>query len=120
MLVISGREKEVLNLGGAKVRPQIVEQILTAFNSIDEAAVFAVPDSLGVDELWALIVSGPLLDAKALRAHCEQSLAPAFCPVRFAAVDRLPRNHAGKLERHRLRDFATGPDAGSAAAPRPT
>jgi acyl-coenzyme A synthetase/AMP-(fatty) acid ligase len=119
VLVISGREKEVLNLGGAKVRPQIVEDILTAFNAVDEAAVFAVPDSLGVDELWALIVSGSRVDAEALRAHCEQSLAPALCPVRFVAVDRLPRNHGGKLERHRLRDFALGPHAGSAAAARP-
>ena len=50
-----------MNLGGEKIRPQRVEEILTAFNPIDEAAVFAMTNSLGVDELWALVE--PLLSA---------------------------------------------------------
>jgi acyl-coenzyme A synthetase/AMP-(fatty) acid ligase len=108
VLVISGRETDAVNLGGAKIRPQAVEEVLTTFGSVGEAAVFAMPDSLGVDELWALIVSNSPLDAKALRAYCEQNLAPEFCPVRFVAVDRLPRNENGKLERRRLRDCAAG------------
>jgi acyl-coenzyme A synthetase/AMP-(fatty) acid ligase len=106
MLVISGREKEVLNLGGDKMRPDAVEEILAAFQPVDQAAVFGMPNSLGVEELWALIVPNSPLNEKALRAHCEQRLPPSFWPVRFVTVDRLPRNENGKIERHRLRDFA--------------
>lgn len=106
MLVISGRENEVLNLGGVKMRPTIVEEILTAFDSIDQAAVFAMPNNLGVDELWALIVAKSPIDEKALRAYCEQRLPLAAWPARVVTVDQLPRNENGKIERHRVRDFA--------------
>jgi long-chain acyl-CoA synthetase len=99
-----------LNLGGVKIRPQLVEDILTAFGSVDQAAVLGVPNSLGVDELWALIVPRSPLDVSALQAHCQQRLSPLFCPVRFVTVDQLPRNENGKVDRHRLQDFANGPD----------
>jgi acyl-coenzyme A synthetase/AMP-(fatty) acid ligase len=106
MLVISGREKDVLNLGGDKMQPEAVEEVIAAFKPVDQAAVFGMPNSLGVDELWALIVPNSPLNEKALRTHCEQGLPPSFWPVRFVTVDRLPRNENGKIERHRLRDCA--------------
>jgi len=112
MLVISGREKDVLNLGGTKVRPQLVEDILSSFESVDQAAVVGVPNNLGVDELWALIVPRSPLDEQALRAHCRQRLSPLFCPVRFVTVDRLPRNEGGKIDRPRLIELAHAPGAG--------
>jgi long-chain acyl-CoA synthetase len=104
------RDKEVLNLGGAKIRPQLVEDVLAAFASVDQAAVVGMPNSLGIDELWALIVPRSPLDEPALRAHCRERLSPLFCPVRFVTVDRLPRNENGKIDRSRLRDLAIGPD----------
>jgi acyl-CoA synthetase (AMP-forming)/AMP-acid ligase II len=110
MLVISGRDKEVLNLGGAKIRPQLVEDVLAAVASVDQAAVVGMPNSLGIDELWALIVPRSPLDEPALRAHCRERLSTLFCPVRFVTVDRLPRNQNGKIDRSRLRDLAIGPD----------
>ena len=56
MLVITGREKDVLNLGGDKVKPQTIEAVLTAFEGVGEAAAFTVPNQLGIDEVWALVV----------------------------------------------------------------
>jgi acyl-coenzyme A synthetase/AMP-(fatty) acid ligase len=112
MLVISGRATEVLNLGGAKTRPQLVEDILSSFASVDQAAVIGVPNSLGIDELWALIVPRSPLDIVALRAHCQQRLPPLFCPVRFVTVDQLPRNENGKIDRPRLMELALAPGAG--------
>jgi long-chain acyl-CoA synthetase len=110
MLVISGRESEILNLGGEKIQPQLVEDILAAFGSVAQAAVVGVPNSLGIDELWALIVPRSPLDEAALRTHCRERLSPSFCPVRFVTVDQLPRNENGKIDRSRLRDLAVGPD----------
>jgi acyl-coenzyme A synthetase/AMP-(fatty) acid ligase len=106
LLIISGREKAILNLGGVKVRPEMVEETLTAFSSVDQAAVFAVPNSLGVDEVWALIVPKSPFDEKALRTYCEQRLPLAAWPARIVAVDQLPRNQNGKIDRLRLKDVA--------------
>ena len=112
MLAISGRDREVLNLGGAKIRPQLVEDVLAAFAAVDQAAVVAMPNSLGIEELWALIVPRSPLDADALRAHCQQRLALLFCPARFVTIDQLPRNENGKIDRPRLSDLARKADAG--------
>ena len=104
MLVVSGREKEILNLGGDKVKPEVIEEILTAFGAIGQAAVFTVPNAVGIDEVWARVVPTAAFDENALRMFCQRSLPVGHVPVRFITVDSLPRNDNGKIERHRLRD----------------
>ena len=108
MLVITGRRKEVLNLGGDKVSPQIVEEAITAFDGVREAGAFSAPNDLGIDEVWALIVHNGTLDEEALRRHCRDKLAQTHVPVRFIKVAALPRNANGKLERGRLGEVARG------------
>jgi acyl-coenzyme A synthetase/AMP-(fatty) acid ligase len=104
MLVVSGREKEILNLGGDKVKPEAIEEVLMAFGAIGQAAAFTVPNAFGVDEVWARIVPTAAFDENALRAFCQRSLPVGHVPVRLITVDRLPRNENGKIERHRLRE----------------
>ncbi len=108
LLVISGRAREVFNLGGAKIQPQVIEDVVGAFAGVEQTGVVAVPNALGIDELWAVVVPRGALDAQALAAHCRQKLASAFCPVRFVTVEALPRNPNGKLDRQRLMELARG------------
>jgi acyl-coenzyme A synthetase/AMP-(fatty) acid ligase len=102
MLVLTGREKDVLNLGGDKVRPQVIEEVLTAFEGVGEAAALTMPNKLGIDEVWALVVANGRIDQATLLAHCRANLPTLCVPARFLTVDRLPRNENGKIERHRL------------------
>ncbi len=106
LLVISGRKKTALNVGGDTVSPERVEALLTAYDGIEEAGVFAVNNELGIAELSALIVTRSAVDADALRAHCAGKLTTSCVPVRFIAVDALPRAAQGKIDRQRLSDFA--------------
>jgi acyl-coenzyme A synthetase/AMP-(fatty) acid ligase len=106
MLIIRGREASVLNIGGDKVKPELVEEALTAFGGIEQAAVFTQKNELDVPELWAAIVCRSDLDYGALRSHCEQRLGQAFVPRHIIRLDSLPRNSAGKVERHRLAELA--------------
>ena len=106
VLVIFGRQDAVLNIGGDKVGPELVEQVLTAFDGIEQAAAFSVPDEFGNGVLWAALVAPTGLDETAVRAHCGRQLAAMYIPTRFVAVDQLPRNQFGKLDRARLPDFA--------------
>ena len=62
MLVITGRKKEVLNLGGDKVSPRLIEDALTAFDGVHEAMALSVPNDMGIDEVWALIVHQELAE----------------------------------------------------------
>ena len=102
MLVITGREKEVLNLGGDKVSPRIIEDVLTTYYGVRAAVAFTAPNALGIDEVWALIVPTRTLDEGALKTHCREKLAETHVPVRFITVAELPRNGNGKVDRVRL------------------
>ena len=56
MLVISGRTKTVINIGGEKVTPERVEEVLSAHPSVQQVAVLAVHNERGVDDVCALVV----------------------------------------------------------------
>jgi acyl-coenzyme A synthetase/AMP-(fatty) acid ligase len=102
LLVIRGRDAAVLNLGGDKVRPELVEDVLAAFPAIEQAAVFTRANELGIHQLLAAVVARSAVDQVALRRHCEAKLGPALVPARFQVVSALPRNANGKLDRARL------------------
>ena len=106
LLVIAGRERMLINLGGDKLQPELVEDVLMAHPNVAEAAVFAVPNALGINELWALIVSRGITDNRTLQAHCSMKLPELFVPVKFIATQSLPRNAMGKLDRVRLPEVA--------------
>jgi acyl-CoA synthetase (AMP-forming)/AMP-acid ligase II len=106
LLVIGGREKTVLNLGGDTIKPETIEEAIAAFEGIDEAAAFGMKDELGIAQPWALVVSREALNEAALRAHCNAKLPSWAVPVRFISVDAIPRTGQGKIERHRLPELA--------------
>jgi acyl-CoA synthetase (AMP-forming)/AMP-acid ligase II len=107
LLVITGRQETRLNVGGDKINPEAVEEVLRSFAGVTDAAVTTAPNSLGIEELHALLKSDRPLDPEALRLYCEARLQRIFVPTRFIAVERIPRNTMGKIERAKLLDFVT-------------
>jgi acyl-CoA synthetase (AMP-forming)/AMP-acid ligase II len=106
LLVITGREQTRLNLGGDKAVPETIEDVIAAFAGIEQAAIFSLPNELGIEEVFALIVTRSPADEDALRTHCSSRLPHAFVPVRFIRVDGIPRSEMGKIERHLLPGLA--------------
>jgi acyl-CoA synthetase (AMP-forming)/AMP-acid ligase II len=106
LLIISGREKTALNIGGDTVHPEVVEEVIASFEGIREAGAFPVNNDLGIAELSALVVTRGPLDEVALRNHCASRLPPSCVPVKFVVVEALPRGGQGKLERKRLPEIA--------------
>jgi acyl-coenzyme A synthetase/AMP-(fatty) acid ligase len=105
LLVVTGRQETLLNVGGDKVNPEIVEEVLSSFPAVADSAVLSIPNELGIEEIHALIVMRMPLDEKALRNHCARHLQPGFIPVRFIPVERIPRNDMAKIERGRLMEL---------------
>ncbi len=105
LLTIHGRQDELINAGGGKINPEIIDTVLLALPGVRDAAAFAVPGPLGIDEIWAAIVADGAFDEAALRQACHARLK-SRAPQRFIAMAELPRNAMGKILRDRLRQAA--------------
>ncbi len=116
MLLITGRQETLLNAGGDKVNPEIVEEVLVSFPAIADCAVVNIANELGIEEIHALIVPRGVFAESDLRKHCAGKLQRTFIPVRFVAVGKIPRNDMAKIERGGLAELARSRAQGGGGA----
>jgi len=107
LLIISGRQNDVLNAGGGKMAAEKVEAALVSFKGVNDAAVFMSTNPLGVEEVWAAITSPEDVDIEGLKAHCRSRMPLVFVPSRIVRLSALPINAMGKVDRSRLKDIVT-------------
>lgn len=102
ILIISGRKKTIIDVGGDKTSPQAIEAVLLSFPGVVHAAAFSRLNPLGLEEVWAAVSGRADLSSESLRAFCATRLAQPFVPSRIVRVDDMPRNPAGKVDRSKL------------------
>ncbi|MGC1777866.1 MAG: class I adenylate-forming enzyme family protein [Xanthobacteraceae bacterium] len=105
LLIISGRQNNVLNAGGGKMAAEKIEAVLMAFKGVSEAAVFMATNKIGVEEVWAAIVCNEKIDIDRLRMHCRPRMPVVFVPAHFVTLDALPTSDLGKIDRSRLKQI---------------
>ncbi len=99
-----GRTKEILKIGGHRISPIEIEQVVERHPDVDEAAVIGVPHDLLAEVPIAFVVirSGATPSEAELRRFCQERLPAYAIPVEFDVVSALPRNGTGKLMRSEL------------------
>jgi long-chain acyl-CoA synthetase len=107
-LHIVGRNKDMIISGGFNVYAREVEDALAAHAAVAEAAVTGLPDREWGELVaaWVVLRPGAVADAAELQAHCAARIAGYKKPRVLTFVDALPRNHAGKVMKQRLREAA--------------
>lgn len=112
---LSGRIKEMINRGGAKVAPREVEEVLERHPGVVEAAAFALPHpTLGEAVAAAVVVRDPeQVTGSELRRYARSRLAAFKVPTRVVLVGQLPRGAFGKVDRRKLAEMARSPASAS-------
>jgi acyl-coenzyme A synthetase/AMP-(fatty) acid ligase len=103
-LTLSGREKELIIRGGAKISPVEIDACLMQCAEVVEAATIGVPDAIYGEEVVSYVVGRPgaTLDTDALLRHCA-AILPAFkAPKQIVLASALPKTERGKLDRKAL------------------
>ena len=103
-LMLTGREKEQIIRGGAKISPVEIDSYLMQRADVIEAATVGVPDPIYGEEVISYVVTRPgaPVDADELLRYCAAAL-PAFkAPKRIVLADALPKTERGKLDRKAL------------------
>ncbi len=103
---IVDRVKDMVNVGGQKVYPSEVENVLYQHPSVLEAAVYGVPDALLSEQVHASIVLKPEQTAtqEQISAFCRKLIADFKVPSVIEFVDSLPKSRTGKILKRILRE----------------
>ncbi len=104
MINFEGRLKDVIKRGGYSVYALEVEQTLEEHPDILEAAVVPVPDDRDGELPVAAVRlrAGVDLDELGLGAWALERLSSYKVPVRFVAVEDLPRTGTSKVQRRKV------------------
>lgn len=109
-ICLLGRGSACINTGGEKVYPEEVELLLREHAEIVDCLVVGVPDERFGEQVVALVVATPGLDADELSADivewCRGRLSGYKRPRHVVLLDTLGRSAAGKADYRRLREVA--------------
>jgi long-chain acyl-CoA synthetase len=102
------RKKDMIDVGGFKVWPREVEEVLFAHPAVREAAVIGVPDEYRGESVRAYIVLRPdsrgKLSEKDVIDFCRDRIANFKAPRSVVFVEDLPKSLVGKVLRRKLRE----------------
>ena len=107
---LQGRSSDIINVGGRKVSPQEIEEVLATHPAIAEAACVGVPDPQGFsgEMVSAFLVAKPtchkLPGFPELAKLLRQTLEPYKIPRKFTWIEEVPKSSSGKVLRRLLKD----------------
>lgn len=107
-LYLTGRLKEIINVGGKKVSPTQVEEVLDQNEYILESACIAMRELTMGEVVQAFIVVAPLENISfedvvdKLKRHTANALPVHMRPQKYTQIDALPKTSTGKLQRLQL------------------
>jgi long-chain acyl-CoA synthetase len=100
---ITGRKKLYIEVGGHKVDPLEVEDVLTAHPKVREAVVVGVKSSVAGEEIVkAAVVPGTACEERELIGFCQQRLANFKVPQIVEFREEIPKSPLGKTLRKYL------------------
>ncbi|WP_217145855.1 class I adenylate-forming enzyme family protein [Streptomyces sp. AC627_RSS907] len=102
-LHLVGRKDSFINVGGKKVNPLEVEQVLLAHPSVVEAVVWGEETGDTGERVRATVVARAPLPAAELTSHCRTRLLPHQVPTMVDFVSALPKSSLGKIRRAAVR-----------------
>lgn len=105
-IFLKSRIKEMINVGGKKVAPMEVEDILNKIHGIKESACIGIPDPgivLG-EVVKAFVVADESLSDDEIMNQLRPQLEVYKLPVAIERIDAIPKTNSGKIQRLSLKN----------------
>jgi putative tributyrin esterase len=94
-----GRTDSMVKIGGYRVEPGEIEAAISGIEGVAEAAV--VPFTMSGETALAAFVVGDVPTPR-LNAECRRQLPAYMTPAVWVAIEAMPRNERGKIDRASL------------------
>jgi len=111
-VIITGRVKDVIIRKGENVSAKEVEDLLYTHPDVADVAVIGLPDASSGERVCAIVQPAEGAEPLAFDAMLEhlkgEGLMTQKLPEQLEIVDTIPRNPAGKVLKHVLKEQYTG------------
>ena len=102
-LILVGRSNDTINLGGLKVAPLEVEEVVMKVPCVDECLLIpTVKANNTALKLLVVVKEGMELDEGAIRSIIAENLEPYKVPKQIAQIDEIIRTFNGKIDRKQM------------------
>lgn len=98
VLQVLGRSDHLINTGGEKVAPAMVEAAMRELPGVADVAVIGVPDTEWGEIVAALVVAASRVNLDDVRRELAGRVPTAALPKKLVMVDEIPRMGIGKLD----------------------
>jgi long-chain acyl-CoA synthetase len=108
-LYVVDRKKDLILRGGSNVFPRDIEDVLVTHPAVAQAGVVGRPDARLGEEIVAFVALAPgsSVTEPELVAYAKEHLSAAKYPREVRIVPTVPLTSVGKLDRKKLREWAT-------------
>lgn len=97
------RKKDMINVSGFNVYPNEVEAVVMSYPGIIDCAAVAIPDEKSGERVAVFYVANRRIDELELHLLCRDELSAYKVPVRYIALESIPKSPIGKTLRRDLR-----------------
>jgi carnitine-CoA ligase len=107
------RKKDAIRRRGENISSFEVEAEVVAHPDVREAAAYAVPSTMGEDEVMVAVaaVQGHQIDLPGLFVFLRERMAHFMLPRYIRIMNELPKTASAKVQKHLLRAEGITPDA---------
>jgi acyl-coenzyme A synthetase/AMP-(fatty) acid ligase len=102
-LFLIGRKSDMIKIGGHRIDPLELEEIINKLVFVQESAVIGIDDDILGQRLCAYIVGEKSKkNLFALKKHCNEYLPAHKMPREINWLPKLPKTSSGKIKRYQL------------------
>lgn len=102
-LFLLGRRSDLINVGGRKVAPDEIEDLLRQLDGVKDAGCVGEPDELLGERIKAYLVADREVPRSEVVAFLRTRVEECKIPRVIERIDSIPRTNSGKIQRQLLR-----------------
>jgi len=101
---LTGRRSDMIKVGGNRISPLEIEEVINQLDGIVEVAATGVDDEIlgQVIKLTVVLNDKSTINEKEIKAFCRKKLALYKIPKYINFVEALPKTASGKIQRYLL------------------
>ena len=104
-LFLKGRNDDIINVGGEKITPYEIEEVVKQIPGVEDVAAFGIDHEIfgQVVKINVVKLKNSDLDKSKILIHCMKNLEKFKIPSKIDFVESLPKTDYGKVKRFMLK-----------------